>query len=462
MTSRRMHPTRTSAAEGFGRRLRALREASGLSQVALAGDALHPSYVSQLESGRRAPTTAAAALLAERLGVGVELLLGPDQPDDDLAATLALAEAALGLGSPDEARALLEPFVEGADAAALRPGGLLARAATAYATALERRGRLEPAIGVLDLLVDAALIRGASPSTRLEVALMRCCRDAGDLARAIDVGEAARARLQRLESRDLATHAELVSTLAGVYSQRGDVVRASLLLDDLMRRADETGGLEQQASAYWNAAINAVERGRPDEGLLLCDQAALLTQLTSDLRAQARLAVTHGWVLLAQSPARASEARDVLRDAIPRLRQHDTSLSLAGAETELARCELLLGRPEVAERIARSALGRLSTDHVTERARALAALGEALHAGGDDAAGLVALDESAALLSQAGASRESAAAWRHLSDVHAARGDAERALDAAREALDVLGMRGTASDTAAEGALERDGRLSRA
>jgi ATP/maltotriose-dependent transcriptional regulator MalT len=133
----------------------------------------------------------------------------------------------------------------------------------------------------------------------------------------------------------------------------------------------------------------------------------------------------------------------LLRGTLPGLRQHDTSLSVASAETELARCELLLGRPAVAARVARSALRRLSPEHRVERARALAALGEALHVDGEPEAGLVALDESAALLSEAGASRESAAAWRHLSDVHAARGDAQRALTAARQALDLLGLRAT-------------------
>ena len=441
MTGRRLHPTRTAPAEGFGRRLRRLREQAGLSQVALAGEALHPSYVSQLESGRRAPTDAVVAMLAARLHVPVDDLLDASPHDEAaLAGTVALAEAALGLGRPDEARALLEPEAERITTAAAG-AGLVHRLASAYATSLERLGRLDDAIRVLELMRDAAELRGSGPATELLVALMRCSRDAGDLARAIDVGESARVRLNGRPSADLAAHAELVSTLAGVYSERGDVVRAAMLLEELMHHADREGTLEQQASAYWNAAITAVERGRADEGLLLCDQAALLVQLTADLRSQARLAVTQAWVLLAQSPPRAREARELLRAALPRLRQHDTALSVASAETELARSELMLGRPEVAARIARSSLGRLSAEHRVERARAVAVLGEALQATGDREAGLAALDESAALLAEAGAGRESAAAWRHLSDVHVASGDTVRALRAAQHALDCLGVR---------------------
>jgi transcriptional regulator with XRE-family HTH domain len=457
MTGRRLHPTRTAPAEGFGRRLRRLREQAGLSQVALAGEALHPSYVSQLESGRRAPTDAVVAVLATRLHVPVDDLLG-DSPDDDtdLAGAVALAEAALGLGRPDEARALLEPEAERITPAAVAGAVLVHRLAAAYATSLERLGRLDDAIRLLELMRDAAELRGSAPTTELLVALMRCSRDAGDLARAIDVGESARARLNGRPSADLAVHAELVSTLAGVYSERGDVVRAAVLLEELMHHTDREGTLEQQASAYWNAAITAVERGRADEGLLLCDQAALLVQLTADLRSQARLAVTQAWVLLAQSPPRAHEARELLRAALPRLRQHDSGLSVASAETELARSELMLGRPEVAARVARSSLRRLSPDHRVERARAVAVLGEALQATGDLEAGLVALDESAVLLAEAGAGRESAAAWRHLSDVHLASGDTLRALTAAQHALDCLGVRartgqGSGGDTPAAG-----------
>ena len=66
---------RGAAPDGFGRRLRRLREAAGLSQTALAGDDLHPSYISMLESGRRAPTPAALAVIARRLGVSRQHIL---------------------------------------------------------------------------------------------------------------------------------------------------------------------------------------------------------------------------------------------------------------------------------------------------------------------------------------------------------------------------------------------------
>lgn len=421
----------------FGARLRRLREAAGLSQTALAGDDLHPSYISLLESGRRTATPAALEVIARRLGVGVDELTG--STGRDLEAPVALAESALGLGRPEEALDLLDQV--DLDTAALDRSPLLLRAARARATALERLGRLQDAIVLLERCSDAYDASPASPE-RLDVlvALLRCYRNAGDLDRAIDVGERERARLQQLLSGRLHTHAALISTLASAYSERGDFVRSAVLLDDLIEETTLHGTLEEQASAYWNAAITATERGNASEGLHLAEQAATLLSVGSNLRSRARMRVTKAWVLLAQDPPRAQEARALLREALPELRQHDGEFVVAEAETELARCEVILGRPEVARRHAQSALRRLSNDQCIERARALAALGSALLQSGDAEGGATALDEAAALLEDVKASRQAAAVWRQLVEVHKAAGDAVRALEAAEKAMSVVGL----------------------
>lgn len=63
----------------FGRRLRRARLGAGLSQLELAGDAYTNSYVSYLESGRRAPTQEVAEYLAGRLGTSAAALgFSPD------------------------------------------------------------------------------------------------------------------------------------------------------------------------------------------------------------------------------------------------------------------------------------------------------------------------------------------------------------------------------------------------
>jgi tetratricopeptide (TPR) repeat protein len=423
----------------FGQRLRRRREHAGLSQVALAGEVLHPSYVSLLESDRRSPTTAVVKVLAARLGLRPEELTG--EVVDDLGEQLLLADAAVSTGRPADAITLLEEVVT-----TLRPDRLgddpnAFRAAEVYATALERAGRLDDATAMWERLrIIAETAPGRLPWLPVVGALVRCYRESGDLARAVDLGEAALRRYTELHLDGLDGHSALVSTLAGVYSERGDHLRAKIVLDILIAQTEESGSLDERGYAYWNAAVTAAERGQVGEGLRLADRAAVLLSTGDDVRSRARLQVTKAWLLLAEQPPDAAAARRILRAALPDVRQHGGTLSVASAETELARCELLLGRPDVARRLAQSALKRLHEEHRLERARALTALGAALVASGDSAAGVAELEEAADALGRVDAPRQAAAVWRQLSETFRYLGDPARALEAADRAMDGAGL----------------------
>ncbi|MFC1416655.1 helix-turn-helix domain-containing protein [Streptacidiphilus cavernicola] len=73
----------------FGRRLRRLRQARGLSQADLSGPEMSKPYLSRLESGTRKPTERARVYLAGRLGVPVSAFEEPEMP--------TLAEVVLSL-----------------------------------------------------------------------------------------------------------------------------------------------------------------------------------------------------------------------------------------------------------------------------------------------------------------------------------------------------------------------------
>ncbi|MFC7650531.1 helix-turn-helix domain-containing protein [Streptosporangium lutulentum] len=64
-----------------GARIRALRRQRGLSQAALGNPELSNSYVSLIESGRRAPTPAVLDLLAAKLGCSRSYLLNGVTPE---------------------------------------------------------------------------------------------------------------------------------------------------------------------------------------------------------------------------------------------------------------------------------------------------------------------------------------------------------------------------------------------
>lgn len=136
-------------------RVRQARLAAGLSQTALAGDALSPSYISLIESGRREPTDAALGVIAERLGSTVEYLKHGDEGPAEARAKLALDYARLDLVSGEASSARdrilaldLEPVTR-----QVRVEALLA-----LAQAHEMLGDLESAVGVLEPLLTQARV----------------------------------------------------------------------------------------------------------------------------------------------------------------------------------------------------------------------------------------------------------------------------------------------------------------
>ena len=424
----------------FGSRLRRARTQAGLSQTALAGDDLSPSYISHLESDRREPTAAVAALLAGRLGVSRSDLVGApvEIPEHDL----VLAEAALGLGNPDESLALLTPWQHRwATLDDLAGDRLAFRAAEVQAAAFERAGRLSEAARVLERLHRAAQVSPSRlPWVAVTVSLLRVYRESGDVARAVDLGEAALRRGADLRIDHVPGFAPLVSTVAGVYAERGDLLRAQVILDELLERLDDVGTDDDRVKALWNAAINATERGHAGEGMRLAEEATQLASHGSDLLVRARLRYSRAWILLQQQPPQAELAREELRALLPDARQHGGAMLLGQVLSELARAELLLGRPEVARRHARASLERLDDQQVLERGHTLVLLGAASVSLGEVSVGVALLEDAAALLGEAGTSRYGALAWRQLAEVFLALGDPGRAVDALQHALDTAGL----------------------
>src|SRR5689334_17398784 len=88
-----------------GRRLRAAREAKGLTQGEVAGPGASVAYISRIESGQRRPTAKLLGDLARRLDVTVDQLLGGLAPReiDEIKLLLDYAEIALESGDADEA-----------------------------------------------------------------------------------------------------------------------------------------------------------------------------------------------------------------------------------------------------------------------------------------------------------------------------------------------------------------------
>src|SRR5919201_592039 len=94
----------------LAKRFRSLREEVGLSGRALALPRYDPSYVSQIESGRRQPSSEALQFFAQRLGVSPRYLATgiPDGVESRIQYELERARALIRQGEPAEAQAVLE------------------------------------------------------------------------------------------------------------------------------------------------------------------------------------------------------------------------------------------------------------------------------------------------------------------------------------------------------------------
>jgi tetratricopeptide (TPR) repeat protein len=418
----------------------------GLSQAQLAGAELSTSYVSLLESGRRQPTTKAAAVLAERLGVEPGFLLrGEESVQEERELQLRFAQLALANGDVNQAEAVLD---------GLRAAGDLDEGESwtvdhLQAQVYERRGDVERAIEVLESLRERAEGDPARYAwLQVVIDLSRCYREAGDLHRAVSVAEQATELARGLGLSDSRDFPRLVVTLAGASRERGDHAYAAQLLRRLLLSLDDRLTRRDRGSALWNAAVVAAERGAFSEGLLLAERALAQFAEEEDVRAEGLLRTTIAWMLLDAPGPDAGRALRLLQDAHERLTRAGMQIEVAYTETELARAHTWLGDAEEAIRWSQSALHRLGDTDRLESARARLALAKALLLNQETAAALEEMQTAATGLEACTANRQAAAVWRELAELFVGLGDLTAASSAFSKALDLLGLPGHAQAAA--------------
>lgn len=429
--------------ETLGGRIRELRIRLGISQAQLAYPELSDSYISLIESDKRVPAPSVIELLATKLNCSATYLISgvSEEVVDQLRVTLDYAEIALQNGAAEEARERFEEVLNNADAVALPD--LLHQARWGHALALEAAGRLECAISDL-----SDLAKNASPEADLEhwakvhVALSRCLRERGDLSTSVEVAEEALRKLvaSGAETTDAAVH--LGATLLAAFIERGDLVRARQLADQLVERAERIGSLKARMAAYWEAAYVAEVRGEYEEGMALAERALPLVGELDDPRNLSRLRLVYAGLLLRARPEQAEQARELLL----RTQQEINSSSAGEIEValclvELARTETTLGRPANAVELAGQALELLGDVPRRARAWGLTVLGEAYIRLERTADAVDTLTQAATLMEAMESSRDAAQAWFDLAELLGQTGAAEESrLSAYRKALACAGL----------------------
>ena len=279
----------------------------------------------------------------------------------------------------------------------------------------------------------------------ITIDLVRCYREAGDIARALDLGADALERVGALGLTGTDVHAELVSTVIGVYYERGDLVTAGRLAESALRDVDERGTARARAAVYWNASLVAEAADDVSAAVLLAERSLALYSDGDDERSLARLRVAYGWLLLRTSPPQPEKARDMLRTANRSLSDVGTATDIAYCETELARAALLLGDPQGALDHAALAHAQLSDEARLESAFVHLVRGAALLALERHDEAVADYRRASSILGSLDQARMAAGAWRELADAFSRLDLLQDAAMAYQQALSEMGVRGAPS-----------------
>jgi transcriptional regulator with XRE-family HTH domain len=331
----------------FGRRLRKLRLAQGLSQTALAGDGMSTGYLSRLESGARQPTDRAVAHLAQRLGIQ------PADFEDPAGGSLAHAlSLAASTGSGDAIDTLREALAaEGHEAPVLRWQALWQLAAhrrvqgdhAAERIHLEELVTLGDEVGLAELRV-----RGL---TRLA----RCLRSLGEIPAALDA--AVTAHHLALDAKlGVEDRSAVLLALVSVEAEAGRTPDARAHADELVALLEGRSD-SLWAEAMWTAAAVRMRQGDHPGAERHLEEALERFGSNEDLVLWLRLRLAAGRLHLQKMPADPVAAERCVTEAgaalafagTPGLRQELTALKadLAFLTARYGDARVLLG--ELAE-----------------------------------------------------------------------------------------------------------------
>lgn len=423
---------------GIGQRLRKCRVSRGLLQQDLATTEISTSYVSLIEGGKRSPSDAVLAVLAERVGTSVEYLrTGRDEATmTNLRLELGFAEMALRNGSQDEA---LQSFNSVLTKAQTLGPDLVMRARIGQAAALEGLGRLEAAIAILhELAEDRTLVAGSPQWAQVTVALCRCYRLVGDVNMSVDIGERGLRRLDELGLDVTDDHIMLGVNLVGCYNQRADYTRGHLLSNRLLAQAEENGSRSARGMVYWNASLIAESRGQRDEAVALVERALMLLAEADNPRHLARLKGRTAALLL-NADGDLDRAKALLDQAKETLADVGTVHERGDIDMSLANLALRLGQFDEAEQLATSALALFGNEAAQWSAQAHVVLGATQLLNGWTAEGEESLRTAHRQLHQIPRSLAVVKTFRHLGDIWNQHGNVEEAMKAYQEALDLSG-----------------------
>ena len=367
--------------DAMGRRIKRLRRQQGMSQKALAGSLITPAYLSMIEGGRREPSPAVVAALAERLGTTEEHLRTGRDPDVMVRLGLEI-ERARRLAyrfEADKALELLDEVIEIA-----RESGAPDVEATAYEVrgrAFQKLGRLPEAIEAFDSA--ARLLVGKPIEVRVPsiVGRARALFLMGDVHHAIHELERCRIELNRRPAVDPTALGYVNAVLIGPYFEAGLMNEARDAASEADRVKSRVSDPDALGCMHHNLAGIALFEGRIEDGL----RALIRAQ---DCFNQLEWAGELAMVGVAQANVHIDkeqfdEAKEHLQSALRALDGLPAGVDRARALNQLGRVERLTGAIDRAESVFDEALALLRDGDLNEQGRAHRELGLCAAARGD-------------------------------------------------------------------------------
>lgn len=408
--------------------IRALRLARGLTQAQLAGDDFTKGFVSQLESGRTRLSLRAAQVLAGRLGVAVDDLIGTDTRVTTRDLDIVRAERELAAGDPGAALRLARGLpIE---------GGHRGRILRLQGRALLALDRASEALRPLDTaLVEfrARAQRDLAVRTLYDIALAHARLDESD--EGLVVGLECLRALEAGDLIDRTLELQVRTFLGATYVRRGDFALADAQMERAVELARDVTSFEAQAQLYAGLAQTAHDRGDPGQAEVFWSRS--LEALEHLGREQAVAETWSNLALTRIEQGRLPEAREALANA-DELASRLNHVRLR-AYLEVARAKIALAdrRNVEAEAIADS-VARDRNARPRARIEALLLIADSLAARKVPKQRVVTAYEAALAAAVNEPAGDRARILRQLADALEAANDTARALERMREALELL------------------------
>ena len=277
--------SRSIAPAELGRRIRAARLASGMTQAQVAAGVVTAAHVSRVERGERRPTTALLAQIAKRLNTTPAELLNTHAHNEARARSLRVEQAAVLVATGDwhRAEAMVREVLDHLDP--YEDDALRATAVRVQAEALFGLGDINAALTAGESIVGDRDVN----SLRALILLCRCHCALGSPSRAIAVGNVAQDAIRALAVDGLGESLSLAAAVAEAHYLQGRIASGDRICRDALASVQHVTA-DMDASRYLRAAeAEASVGGATPAAIELTTAALTILEARNGLRSVERL-----------------------------------------------------------------------------------------------------------------------------------------------------------------------------